>query len=172
MPGPEVSSRDALRGPWVAVISDAHGEVYRDLTDAVAELGYEGSVDIAVVRGTAAPDPDVIGASMPGSYASGDVLYEIGDVYLSDPDDPSVGAEHRWIQAKAVAAALNAAQTRPWVVARDGGRTCETCDQEITRGEAYEERDGVDELHHVRCPDPPRPPAKASPMTRAGVGDG
>lgn len=104
-----MSRDDALRGPWVAVITDSHGEVYPDLATAVLEMGAEGSVDIAVVRGTAAPDPNVIGAGMPGSYASGDVLYEIEDVYLDDPDDPSVGAEHRWEQARTVADALNAA---------------------------------------------------------------
>ncbi|MFC7276250.1 hypothetical protein ACFQS1_19835 [Paractinoplanes rhizophilus] len=47
--------------------------------------------------------------SLPGSYQSGDVAYELDDVWLVDPDDPSVGAEARFIQAKAMAAGLNAA---------------------------------------------------------------
>jgi len=47
-------------------------------------------------------------------------------------------------------------ERRPsWVVARDGGRDCESCDQEIRRGEAYELLDGADRLRHVHCPQPP-----------------
>lgn len=40
-----------------------------------------------------------------------------------------------------------------WIVARDGGRDCVSCGQEIRRGEAYELMPGVDELRHVHCPD-------------------
>lgn len=41
-----------------------------------------------------------------------------------------------------------------WVVARDGGRHCERCEQEVTRGEAYEELPGTGGLiAHVLCPD-------------------
>lgn len=48
----------------------------------------------------------------------------------------------------------DATVTAGWVVARDGGRSCETCDQEIRRGEAYVTTPGVDELHHIHCPGP------------------
>ena len=40
---------------------------------------------------------------------------------------------------------------RPWIVARDGGRDCVRCEQEIRRGEAYEYL-GIDLLEHIRCP--------------------
>jgi hypothetical protein len=43
---------------------------------------------------------------------------------------------------------------RQWVVAPDGGRDCVRCEQEIRRGEAYELLPGVDELAHIRCPNP------------------
>lgn len=39
-----------------------------------------------------------------------------------------------------------------WIVARDGGRTCEACDHEIRRGEAYAIDTTGDELRHVFCP--------------------
>lgn len=46
---------------------------------------------------------------------------------------------------------LRAAQQ--WVVARDGGRWCERCEQEVTRGEAYENLPGTGGLiAHVLCP--------------------
>lgn len=42
-----------------------------------------------------------------------------------------------------------------WVVARDGGRGCMSCYQEIRRGESYEPvfDDDPDALRHVHCPD-------------------
>lgn len=41
-----------------------------------------------------------------------------------------------------------------WIVARDGGRDCERCEQEIRRGEAYEyvPGGGPDDLRHIHCP--------------------
>ncbi|GEM_PF-3762100 len=49
---------------------------------------------------------------------------------------------------------LRAAQQ--WVVARDGGRYCERCEQEVSRGEAYENLPGTGGLiAHVRCPEVP-----------------
>jgi hypothetical protein len=46
---------------------------------------------------------------------------------------------------------LRAAQQ--WVVARDGGRYCERCEQEVSRGEAYEYLPGTGGLiAHVHCP--------------------
>lgn len=41
-----------------------------------------------------------------------------------------------------------------WIVARDGGRTCCSCDADIRRGEAYEYLPTTDELRHVHCPTP------------------
>lgn len=40
---------------------------------------------------------------------------------------------------------------RQWVVARDGDRYCERCEQEIRRGEAYELLPDVDQLRHIHC---------------------
>lgn len=42
-----------------------------------------------------------------------------------------------------------------WIVARDGGRDCVRCEQEIRRGEAYELMPGVDQLQHIHCPTEP-----------------
>lgn len=40
-----------------------------------------------------------------------------------------------------------------WIVARDGGRDCERCEQEIRRGEAYEIQPGTGGLlAHIHCP--------------------
>lgn len=40
-----------------------------------------------------------------------------------------------------------------WVVARDGGRDCLRCGQEIRRGEAYEYMPSTDQLQHIHCRD-------------------
>lgn len=93
-----------LTGPWQAVISSG-GDAYDGVRTALIELGEEGEVDISVRRGTAAPDD----AYLPGSHHTGDVAYELENVYLVDPDDASVGAEARFAQAQAMAAGLNAA---------------------------------------------------------------
>lgn len=89
---------EALRGPWIAVLSDNYGHLYEpeDLTD-------EDEVEVSVVRGTAAP----VDGRCPGTYHSGDVLYE-HDGYWVDEDDASVSLKTRWEQAQAVAQALNA----------------------------------------------------------------
>lgn len=100
-------NNEHLRGPWVAVIS-CSGESYNDLRTARIELGLDGDVDISVRRGTALPREDDDGY-LPGSYRSGDVAYEIENVYLVDDGDPSVAAEARYAQAQAMAAGLNAA---------------------------------------------------------------
>jgi len=44
-----------------------------------------------------------------------------------------------------------------WIVARDGGRPCVFCDQEIRRGQAYElvPGGGLDDLRHVHCDNEP-----------------
>jgi hypothetical protein len=92
-----------LRGPWQAVISNGI-DAYDGIRTALIELGQAGEVAISVRRGTAAPDDGYL----PGSHQTGDVAYEIDGVFL-DEDDPSVGADARWVQAQAMAAGLNAA---------------------------------------------------------------
>lgn len=63
--------------------------------------------------------------------------------------------------ARALAELERLRRSEDWLVARDSGRDCVSCEQEIRRGEAYEVRPGFDELVHVRCPtqDSPRTPA-------------
>jgi hypothetical protein len=44
--------------------------------------------------------------------------------------------------------------SRTWGVAPCGGRYCETCEQEVRRGEAYKEQPGTGGLiQHVHCRD-------------------
>jgi hypothetical protein len=44
-----------------------------------------------------------------------------------------------------------------WVVARDGGRWCERCEQEVARGQAYDNLPGTGgHVQHIHCPDQPR----------------
>jgi hypothetical protein len=96
-----------LRGPWAALIS-YRGESYDSLRTARIELGPDGEVDISVRRGTALPHEDDDGY-LPGSYAAGDLAYELEDVMLTDDGDPSTAADARYAQAQAMAAGLNAA---------------------------------------------------------------
>jgi septal ring factor EnvC (AmiA/AmiB activator) len=43
---------------------------------------------------------------------------------------------------------------RQWAVARDGGRYCECCEQEVKRGHAYDVQPGTGGLiQHIYCPD-------------------
>lgn len=100
-----------LQGPWTAVLTDLTGFVYTSVADARDNVeDPDEQVSIAIVRGSALPD-DRSGCRLrlPGSYHSGDMAYEMDDVYLDDPDDESVGAEARYAQAQAMAAGLNAA---------------------------------------------------------------
>lgn len=99
-----MANPDFLRGPWQAVIS-CRGDAYDGVRSARIELGDTGEVDISVRRGTAAPDDGYL----PGSYNSGDVAYELENVYLDGDGDMSVSAEARFTQAQAMAAGLNAA---------------------------------------------------------------
>lgn len=100
VPTEPATPAEALRGPWFAVLSDNYGELYESIED----FGEGDSVEIAVVRGTAAPT----GSRRPGSYRNIDVLYE-----LEDLDDEPQEIADRWAQAQAVAAALNARSTVP-----------------------------------------------------------
>lgn len=107
-----MTPEDPLRGPWQAVIADRWGFVYTSVEDARDNVeDPEAELTIAVVRGTAAPD-DRGGTTgcrlrMPGSWLTGDMAYELDDVYLDH--DPSIAAAARWAQAQAMAAGLNAA---------------------------------------------------------------
>ncbi|GAA2623857.1 hypothetical protein GCM10010399_63930 [Dactylosporangium fulvum] len=100
---------EALAGPWQAVLADRYGYAYQDVTDARKNIADpDDEVRITIVRGTALPNNrsgDEL--RLPGSYQSGDQIFEI-DAYLED-EDPSIGAEVRFEQAKAMAAGLNAA---------------------------------------------------------------
>lgn len=111
MPISEINSH--LRGPWVAVLADDDGDVYATFDDAVTELGPDWSTEmtIRVVRGTALPTEGLTDEALrlPGSYSTGDVVLDLDDVWLVDPDDDSIGAEARYLQAQAMAAGLNAA---------------------------------------------------------------
>lgn len=94
---------DHLRGPWQAVIS-SRAVAYPDLATVRIELGDDAEFDISVRRGSALPDDD---GYLPFSYRSGDVAYEICDVWMDGDGDPSVSAQARWAQAQAMAAGLN-----------------------------------------------------------------
>lgn len=102
----EAREAAALAGPWVAVMYDSH-RFLCDLDEATA--ADAGIVEIAVVRGTAAPRGD----RMPGSYQVHDRLYRVEDVTEIDDDDPAGDVTARWTQAQAVARALNQLTAAP-----------------------------------------------------------
>ena len=59
------------------------------------------------------------------------------------------------LRAELASARTELAQLRysGWIVARDGGRDCERCKQEIRRGEAYEDIPDTDGAYlHAYCP--------------------
>jgi hypothetical protein len=61
----------------------------------------------------------------------------------------------RLIEAERFIAAADKLRTAAeWAVARDGGRYCERCEGEVTRGQAYELQSGTGGLiAHIHCPD-------------------
>lgn len=66
-------------------------------------------------------------------------------------------AVNRWADVRIEVENLRTelAESRNWIVARDGGRTCERCEGEVRRGEAYEVQDSTDGLLlHIECPRP------------------
>jgi hypothetical protein len=73
---PPTTVPDALRGPWMAVLSSNCG----DLHDSVDELDEGDNIEIAVVRESAAP----VDGRCPGSYSPADVLYELNDTDFDD----------------------------------------------------------------------------------------
>lgn len=100
---------DHLRGPWSAVLS-CDGYCYNTVAEALADLDPDDEMTISVRRGSALPhggpnDPDPV---LPGTYASGDCIFEI-DVYLGGDGDLSTGCAARYAQAEAMAEGLNAA---------------------------------------------------------------
>lgn len=108
---PAPATVEHLTGPWHAYLADRDGFVYESVADALENAeDTEDEFQITVVRGTALPnDRSGCRLRLPGSNHCGDRAYEIDDVYLEDPDDPTVGAEARLLQAQAMAAGLNAA---------------------------------------------------------------
>lgn len=102
---------DYLGGPWLAVLSDQSGFVYESVADAHEngdDPGEEFSVSIR--RGSALPNNrsgDRL--RLPGSFLSGDQIFDLDDLYLDDNGDMSVSAEARYEQAKAMADGLNRA---------------------------------------------------------------
>jgi hypothetical protein len=94
---PEIS--EALRGPWQAFIADPHGEIYARPED----VEQDQSADVSVRRGSALPGER---GTLPGSFHTGDILYEHEGLYADD-EDQTIGLHHRWEQAQAVADALN-----------------------------------------------------------------
>lgn len=109
MTDPDQVKRHALQGPWQAVLADSYGFVYESVADAQENADDpDDEFTITVVRGGALPHNDSgCRPRLPGSYHSGDKAYELDDVYLDDPDDPSIAAEARFAQAQAMAAGLN-----------------------------------------------------------------
>lgn len=98
----------AIAGPWRAVLADIDDRtVYDSVEAARAELGYDGEVMVAVVRGTAMPQEIAGRLYRPGVYDAGDLAYEV-DGYVVDAD-ASLGAAARYAQARAMAAGLNLA---------------------------------------------------------------
>lgn len=100
-----------LRGPWTAFLADSYGFVYESADDLRenAEDPENDEFEVSVRRGTAAAIyPAGDRPRLPGSYQSGDVAYELNDVWLDDEDE-SVSVRARYAQAQAMAAGLNAA---------------------------------------------------------------
>lgn len=106
-----MTTDEHLTGPWVAILSDSDGFVYEsvaDLRDSAEDPDGE-MFEISVRRGTAAViRPAGDRGRLPGSCRSGDVAYELDDVWLNDEDD-SIGVAARFAQAQAMAAGLNMA---------------------------------------------------------------
>ncbi|MFI6228569.1 hypothetical protein ACIBCR_14810 [Micromonospora echinospora] len=102
------SDDNILRGPWVAYLADEDGFVYQSIADAIEDLGDEEEVRIGVARGSAAPTERDGGLRLPGSYRSGDKVFEI-ETYIDGEGDDSQTAQARYAQALAMAAGLNSA---------------------------------------------------------------
>lgn len=120
-----MSANPHLAGPWQAVLATRDGFVLDSIEEAIEDFGEDEEVRITIVRDTAVPTDrngttgDVL--RLPGSYKSGDMIFEL-EAYLTDPDDESMGAAARWAQAQAMCAGLNAATAnaahtdRTWLI--------------------------------------------------------
>jgi hypothetical protein len=104
-----------LRGPWLAVLADRDGFVYESIDEARENFDEADEFRVSIVRGTAMPskplDEDDT-PRLPGSYSSGDQIFELDYLYLDGDGDLSVSAGARFAQAQAMAAGLNAAASR------------------------------------------------------------
>jgi hypothetical protein len=118
---------DPLRGPWVVVLASMDGEVL----EAPESASYVDSTMVAVVRGVA---PNTGSTWFLDDVPWTDQLYVLR--YLTDVDDIA----DRWLQAQAIADALNATagaeQGVEWAaraVMFDGGAKYMPGDEEYAR---------------------------------------
>lgn len=96
-----------LRGPWVAYLADNYGYCYPTVDAALEELSEDDEVRIGIARGTAVPTERDGGLRLPGSYETGDQVFEMDVFLVGECDDESTGAAARWAQAQAMADGLN-----------------------------------------------------------------
>ncbi|XTZ17073.1 hypothetical protein ACQSSU_06750 [Micromonospora echinospora] len=101
-----MTTNDHLRGPWLAVLADHTGDVYPTFALAADVLVPETQMNIRIVRGSAMPVGDDDYMRLADEYDAADEIFEI-DAPLIDDDYPSVGAQARYAQAKAMADGLN-----------------------------------------------------------------
>lgn len=104
----------APAGPWQAVIGDRYGNILtpEELADDDFDLD---DVEIAIVRGSAAPVEEAGEFRRPGSYQTDDLLVEFtSDDFEGDTDDEVRAAiSVKLTQAQAMVAGLNAAAGVP-----------------------------------------------------------
>ncbi len=100
-----------LAGPWQAIITDQLGYSYPSVQDAIDALGEYAEVQVAVVRGTAAPasrDGTEDGLlRVPSIVDAGDVACQLACPLTEYDESAAAGA--RYERAVAMAAGLNVA---------------------------------------------------------------
>lgn len=110
-------SSPALAGPWTAVLADDSNYVYPTVQDALDALGAEATVSISVVRGSALPaNVDCAMGGLPRRPEQpnpADIAYDIECYLVAEGEDEPANAAHRYEQALAMAAGLNAAAANP-----------------------------------------------------------
>ncbi|GIM88854.1 hypothetical protein [Paractinoplanes toevensis] len=104
-----MTNPDFLRGPWLAVLADQYGYVFSSFDVAREETDDAEEFRVSIVRGTAAPSEDDDTLRLPGTFQSGDQIFELDGLYLDGDGDTSTSAEARFAQAQAMATGLNAA---------------------------------------------------------------
>ncbi|MEV2239465.1 hypothetical protein [Micromonospora sp. NPDC049891] len=107
-----MTNQTSNNSPWIAYLASPDGWVYQSAEDAAEDLGPEEEVRIGVARGTAAPTERDGGLRLPGTYQSGDQVFEF-ETYIDGEGDESQSAAVRFAQAQAMAAGLNAAAAVP-----------------------------------------------------------